>query len=94
MIAYSDPIKGQVPFEAVYEVIPQVNGSISAELLKRDVGDAVKIEQNESGLFYLTFNGMMDIDSGNDVQIEIKSEHLEISPNQCQCLDTANVTLV
>ena len=70
--------------------------SISAELLKRDVGEGVKIEQNESGTFYLTFNGMMDIDSGNDVQIEIKSEQLDSSSNQCkcQCLDTANVTLV
>ena len=73
-------------FQAVYEVIPQVNGSITAELLKRDLGDGVKVEQNESGTFHLTFNGVVDIHSGNDVHLEIKSEQLESASNQQPCL--------
>ena len=79
LIAYSNPIKAKIPFQAVYEIIPKMNSSVSIELLRSDVGNDPKIEGTEWGTFHVIFNGTMDINSGNDVHLVVKEQSINRS---------------
>ena len=76
LIAYSEPIIANILFQARYEVIPKLNSSVSIDLLRNDVGNEPKIEETEWGTFYVTFNGTMYINSGNDVHLEVIEQPL------------------
>ena len=66
VLAYSNPIRGKVPFQALYELVP-----VGSDETVPGSNLVAKDEKHQ-----VIYDGIMDIDSGNEVHLEIKSSPL------------------
>ena len=76
--AFSRPVVGRIPFEAVYELTPFKAGDdvISAKILETALakyGKQKRVEITSQGTVPATFDGLININSGNEVHLDIKS---------------------
>lgn len=81
--AFSNPVTGKVPFNATYELSPKKAGDnlITINMIKDNIkrytkGELVRFQETQWGTLRVTYDGIMDIDSGNEVHLEIKSSPL------------------
>ena len=78
LTAHAHPTTGSMPFEAVYELAPikAEDNVISAKILEASVakcGKQKSVEITNRGTVLAAFNGLINIDSGNEVHLDIKS---------------------
>ena len=78
IIAYANSIIGEVPFEAVYELTPikTADNLVTPKVLNETLtkyGKQKIVEITNRGTVLVIFDGLININSGNDVHLDIKS---------------------
>lgn len=76
--AYANPVVGKIPFEATFELtlIKAGDNLITPKVLNETLtkyGKQKSVQITNRGTVLVTFDGMININSGNDVHLDIKS---------------------
>lgn len=84
LVAFSKPIKGNVPFTAIYELFPSGSkSSNNADILEatlKKYGMEQKMERTPRGTLLVHYEGTMDVDAGHEVDVDIQSTRLGTAP--------------
>lgn len=79
LTAFSRPLKGDIPFTAVYKLTPKGTSVTTVEILERtlkEYGLDRKMEKTAKGTLLVHFDGKMHVDIGHKIDVNIQSVSL------------------
>lgn len=77
LIAFSKPIKGNIPFTAIYELFPTGNNNVHVlESTMKHYGMDREVERTNHGTLLVHYDGIMFVDVGHEVDVDIKTVKL------------------
>ena len=84
LVAFSKPIKGNIPFTAIYELFPtgskESNTARVLEDTLRHYDMDQKMEKTSRGTLLVHYEGTMHVDAGHEVDVDIQSVKLGTAP--------------
>ena len=84
LVAFSKPIKGNIPFTAIYELFPtgskESNTASILENTLRHYGMDQKMVETIRGTLLVHYDGTMHVDAGHEVDVDIQSVKLVTAP--------------
>lgn len=80
VIAFSKPIRGKVPFTAVYELFPSGTHDVTTlEKALKKYGLNEKLVRLDQKTLLVSYDGLMDIDAGHEIDVDIQTVKLGTS---------------